>query len=141
MSNLTVSYVSQTPPGAAPAGASATAAAPAADSPLGFLAALVDQLLAGGAEAATTEIAAKTGVNVDVPGLMNLAVDAATPPTSPQPADLFAELGTQLDKLAAQLKAGEAPAPDQLQDLRSAIAALSDAIDGDSERGWWPRAP
>lgn len=134
MSNLTVSYVSQTPPGTAPVGVSATAAAPAADSPLGFLAALVDQLLAGGAEAAKTEIAAKTGPSVDVPGLMNFAVEVATPvtgftPTTTEPSGLFAALGVELDKLAAKLDTGETPLPGQLQDLRKAIAALSEALD------------
>lgn len=126
MSHLTVSYVSQSPAGTAPAGSPAVAA-PAADSPLGFLAALVDQLLTGGAEAAKTEIAAKTGVNVDVPGLLNFAVDASA--KAQQPPDLFATLGTELDKLAAQLNGGESPSPVQLQDLRAAIASLSDALD------------
>jgi flagellar hook-length control protein FliK len=130
VSHLTVSYVSQTPAGTAPAGLPA-AAAPAADSPLGFLAALVDQLLAGGAEAVKTEIAAKTGATVDVPGLLNFAVDASagTTAATPQPADLFAALGVELDKLATQLNAGDTPSSIQLQDLRSAITTLSDALD------------
>jgi flagellar hook-length control protein FliK len=132
VSNLTVSYVSQTPAGT-PAGVTA-AAEPAADSPLGFLAALVDQWLAGDAEAVTGDMAAKTGAEVTIPGLMSFALDGGMEPTgvtasTPQPTNLFAALGAQLDKLAASLNAGEAPSPAQLRDLRSAISALTEALD------------
>ncbi len=126
MSNLTVSYVSQTPAVSTTAGT--TAAAPAADGPLGFLAALVDQLVTDGAKAAQGEIAAKTGAQINVPGLVGMAIDATA--TTPQTTNPLSALGTRLDQLAATLQNGEATSATQLQDLTAAIAALSDALDG-----------
>ncbi len=129
MSNLTVSYVSQTPAGP-PAGASA--AAPAPDGPLGFLAALVEQLLGAGTEAADAGTTADGGANVDIAGLLNVALGTATgtTPGATQAPDPLAALATQLDKLQAQFATGEPPPPDQLQTLRDAIDALTAAIDG-----------
>ena len=69
MSHLNVSYVSQTP--AVPAAGTSPTAAPATDNPLGFLGALLDQILAGGTAAASTE----TGAGVDIPGLLNVALE------------------------------------------------------------------
>jgi flagellar hook-length control protein FliK len=131
VSNLTVSYVSQTPAGT-PAGASA--AAPATDSPLAFLAALIDQLFAGGAEA---EAATEAGANVDVAGLLDLALSSKTETEAEAP-DLLAALAAQLDRLQTQFTTGEPPPPDQLQTLREAIDALTAAIDGAPQTGLVP---
>ena len=124
MSNLTVSYVSQTPPGA-PAGPSA-AAAPA-DSPLGFLTALIDQLLAGGSKTPGTGMEA--GANATVAGL--LEVDFGTEITAEATelaSSLLASLSTQLDQLG-QPGAADVPTSDQLPNLQAVIDALIAALD------------
>ena len=113
MSNLTVSYVSQTP-AASPAGG--PAAAPA-DSPLGFLAALLDQLLPGG-EAATTE----AGAGANMPGLLNVDFSSSTAITPASPSDLIARITAQLDKLQAD---GSAPTSDLGAAIDALVAALS----------------
>ena len=133
MSNLNVTYTTQIAPGAAPAtGVAATAGAPAADNPLGFLAALIDQMLAGGTEAVKTQAGAEGAASLSLPGLLNLALDTKTDTkvaVAPQGAGLLVALTKQLDALQLQLSAGEAPAPAQLDQLKDTIAALSAAID------------
>jgi flagellar hook-length control protein FliK len=140
VSNLTVSYVSQTPAGI-PAGA--PAAAPAADSPLGFLAALIDQLLAGGTEA-VAGTTAEAGGTVDVAGLLNAALNAKPEASTAVPApasDLLAALTTQLDKLQARIETGEAPPPAELPKLRHAIDAMISTIDAKLAAPAEPDAP
>lgn len=133
MSNLNVTYMTQIAPGTAPAaGVAAAAGAPAADNPLGFLAALIDQMLAGGTDVIETQAGTEAGAKLGLPGLLNLAFDtkADTKVTAaPQGADLLAALTKQLDALQLQLSAGEAPAPAQLDQLKDAIASLSAAIE------------
>ena len=135
MSNLTVTYTTQIAPGTAPAaGVAAAVGAPAADNPLGFLAALIDQLLAGGAEAIETQagLEADTGTSLTQPGLLSFALDTKTETkvvAAPEGADLLAALTKQLNALQTQLSSGESPAPGQLAKLDDAIAALSAAID------------
>ncbi|MEO7221840.1 MAG: hypothetical protein ABIY37_05150, partial [Devosia sp.] len=128
MSNLTVSYVNQTPAGT-PAGVSP--AAPATDSPLGFLAALLDQILAGGAEA-VAEMNAEAGANVDIPGLLNVALQnktAIAPERVELASDLLASLVAHLDKAAGRTEAGDVPAPSELPKLADAVDALIAALD------------
>ena len=131
--SLNVTYTTQIAPGSAPAaGVAATAAAPAADNPLGFLAALIDQLLAGGTETIKTQAGAEAGAGLNLPGLLDVALDAGADikvAAAPQGADLLAALTKQLDALQVQLSAGEAPAPAQIDQLKNAIAALGAAID------------
>ena len=124
VSHLTVSYVSQTPPGTAPAGPAAPAVgATDAANPLGFLGALIDQLLAGGdgPDTATPAVAATSAV---APGLFDLPAAAAAPPA---PVEALATATTQLDTLAAQLDAGEMPVPADLEKLHQAVAAIATA--------------
>ncbi len=126
MSNLTVSYVGQPP---AAVSARGPAAAPAADSPLGFLAALVDQVLAPGSDTAPTTATTTT------PGLVNFALTNQTAGVR-QPSEatsLFASLNMQLDALAA----GEIT-PDQLADLQTTIETLSAFLDKPAQA---PAAP
>ncbi|MEO6012590.1 MAG: flagellar hook-length control protein FliK [Devosia sp.] len=130
-SNLTISYTSQTAAGTTPTGGPA-ADAPAADSPLGFLAALVDQLLSGGAQATSTTASTETGAGLSLPGLVDLAISSKTQTgTAPEPAtpDLVADLSAQLDALKSQLADGAAPTPDQLRSLNASIEALTKAVD------------
>lgn len=109
MSNLTVSYVSQTPAGA-PAGPSA-AAAPA-DSPLGFLTALIDQLLAGGAkQPASTE----TGASATMPGLLDLDFTSSTETS---------DTAGLASSLLASLDAAGAATPDLEEKIDALLATL-----------------
>ncbi len=118
MSNLTVSYVSQTP--AAPS-AGGPAAAPATDSPLGFLAALIDQVLAVDAQ---TGGGADAGASAPFAGLLD--VDTSdNGDTASDPAQLAANLIATLD---AQL-AGQSD-PGHLADLKDTIDALAALFDG-----------
>lgn len=135
MSHLTVSYVSQTQPGIAPAGGvTAAAGAPAADNPLGFLAALIDQMLAGGAQSVAADGEAANGSSPasTLPATLASLIEAGTQPATPQapaPADPVAELARQLDRLHATLASGESVAPDQLNQLTAAIATLDTALE------------
>ena len=84
MSHLNASYVNQTP-AVAHAGTPA-AAAPAADSPLGFLGALLEQLLAAGTDAIKASVTGEANPAVDVPGLLGAAVSASTDVPANRPA-------------------------------------------------------
>ncbi len=130
MSNLNVTYTTQIAPGIAPAaGVTATAGAPAADNPLGFLAALVDQLLTGSADAARPQAGTQAGARITVPAVLDFGIDTGSGTgTAPQPADLVAALAAQLDRLQAQLGNGETPAPADIDGLEQTIAALGASI-------------
>jgi flagellar hook-length control protein FliK len=128
LSNLTVSYVSQTP-AVTPAGA--TAAAPTTDSPLGFLGALLDQILAASTQAATGTTT-EAGDGADVPGLLNIALQNKTeiaPQGGGLPSDLLASLVAHLDKAAGHIEAGDVPAPGELPKLADAVDALIAVLD------------
>jgi flagellar hook-length control protein FliK len=117
VANLTVSYVSQTPAGLS-AGPSA-AAAPAGN-PLGFLTALIDQLLAGGAQTTTPGNSAEAGANATVPGLLNFDFGGKTEITQGPvglASSLLASLNSRLDADAAS------------PDLQATIDALTAALD------------
>lgn len=129
MSHLNASYVSQTP-AVAPAGSPA-AAAPAADSPLGFLGALLEQLLAAGTDAIRAGATGEANPAVDVPGLLGAAVGASTdvPANKPAlPADLLAALTARLDQLQARAESGDAASPVELPNLGHAVDALIRAL-------------
>lgn len=117
MSNLTVSYVSQT--SAAPS--AGPAAAPATDSPLGFLAALLDKVLAVGAH--TGGNGTEAGASAAFAGLLNVDTGDSGDAAS-DPAQLAASLIAALD---AQL-AGQAD-PGHLADLSDTIDALAALLD------------
>jgi len=118
VSNLTVSYVSQTP--AAPS-AGGPAAAPATDSPLGFLAALLDQVLARGAQ--TGGNGTEASASAAFAGLLDVDTSDSGDAAS-DPAQLAANLIAALD---AQL-AGQSD-PGHLADLRDTIDALAALLD------------
>ena len=117
VSNLTVSYVSQTP--AAPS--AGPAAAPATDSPLGFLAALLDQVLARGAQ--TGGNGTEASASAAFAGLLDVDTGDSGDAAS-DPAQLAANLIAALD---AQL-AGQSD-PGHLADLRDTIDALAALLD------------
>jgi flagellar hook-length control protein FliK len=130
VSNLNVSYVSQTPAGT-PAGTPA-AAAQATGNPLGFLGALLDQLLAGGTEAIQATATGEASAAIDVPGLLGaaLATKAEAPAGKPAlPAGLLDALIAKLDQLQSRIESGGAPAGDELPGITQAIDALVSAID------------
>lgn len=125
MSNLTVSYVSQTPAGIVPAGAAS--AAPDTDNPLGFLAALIDRLLPG----TDTDADALATSSTAIPGLLDVLDDT----TEPAPdTDLIAAIAAQLDQLQARLGDGVNPAGN-LDRLRSSVDALTASLDGTKSPG------
>jgi len=119
VSNLTVSYVSQT--SAAPS-AGGPAAAPGTDSPLGFLAALLDQVLARGAQ--TGGNGTEASASAAFAGLLDVDTSDSGDAAS-DPAQLAANLIAALD---AQL-AGKSD-PGHLADLRDTIDALAALLDG-----------
>lgn len=136
MSNLTVSYTSQTAAGPAPAAGAVSAAADApADSPLGFFATLIDQLIANVTsgnekpdEQPDTDAAA-IGAPENYPLPLGYGAPQAPTPVEPQTgADLLADLTAQLDTLQAQLAQGTKPSADQLKQLDDTFAALSAAV-------------
>ncbi|HWA18623.1 MAG TPA: flagellar hook-length control protein FliK [Devosia sp.] len=124
LSHLTVSYV--TTPASTTAAAASTAAPVAMDSPLGFLAALIDQLLAGNSDAPTTPAATlDPNSAVDLAGLLDTtAAPSATPPV-PEALNLLADLTDALSALDAALKSGEPIDPDLLKKLSDAADALA----------------
>jgi flagellar hook-length control protein FliK len=124
LSNLTVSYVTQTP-AASPAGG--TAAAPAADNPLGFLAALIDQLLTGGTEAAKSSTGSDAGATTNLAGLLDAALGGQ--PAGGAPADPLAALSASLEKLEAATSGGAPAAPDALPALARTIDTLLAKLD------------
>jgi len=133
VSHLNVSYVSQTPAGT-PAGTPA-AAAPATDNPLGFLGALLDQLLSGGTDALQAAATGETSASIDVPGLLGAALNAKTPPATSKPAlpaDLLDALTIKLDQLQARVESGDAASPAELPNLGQAVDALIAALDAAS---------
>ena len=130
-SHLTISY--STPPAASgtpvPVAGTATPAVP--DGPLGFLAALIDQLLAGGTTAAPATAETASAVTVTGPGLpalFNLNRKTEAKATPPQGIALLAKLTDQLKALQGQIDAGEAPDPDLLRKLGETANALAALI-------------
>ncbi len=123
--HLSISYTASTPAATSAAGAGAVASADTAGS-AGFLAALIDQLLAGGA--ATTPAAADATAPAPVP--FGTPIDPATlaaPSATPQGLPLLTTLTKTVEDIKAELDAGDKPTPDQLKklgDLADALAAL-----------------
>jgi flagellar hook-length control protein FliK len=129
VSHLTVSYVSQTAPGSAPvAGVAAAADAPAADSPLGFLGALIDQLLAAPAAAAKTSFGESATPDLPAPFGVDVAAAASPEITAPPATDLLARLSQQLDDLQSRLAAGETIPAADIDALDAAIAQSASAV-------------
>lgn len=124
-SHLTITY-SSGPAASAPAAAAAGGDAPAADSPLGFLAALVDQLLvpAAAPDPAATDPGAALLANLVDPAA--LTPDAA-PDTSVAPgvAAAFTKLSDALAALQKALDSGDPLDPDLLKDVTGAIDGLA----------------
>ncbi len=125
MSNLTVSYVSHTP--AAPS-AGGSAAAPATDSPLGFLAALIDQLLAAGTD--TLPSGGATNIDTKIAGLLDVTLDGNTGPAPGiSELSLAGALLHRVDGVAVRAAAGDAPAPGELPGLQHTVDALIALLD------------
>ncbi len=139
-SPLTITYTSPTAPGTTPAAATGNGA-PATDNPLGFLAALVDQLLAGGTAVPATDGAADPATDADttpavpppaaspdISALLDIGATAGTtaPAVTTAPGGpLLKELVKDLDALKDQLDAGETPDPDLLKKLGKVADALA----------------
>ncbi len=124
-SHLSVSYTS--PPAAANTAAStvssiAAAATSAPSDPLGFLGALIDQLLAGSAgtqtTGPTTTAPAPLGVPIPLP-----SSDAPSPGLT-----LLDKLAGQLGDLKDKLAKGETPSSDDLAALNETIDALTQLL-------------
>ena len=135
-SHLTISY-SASPTASSTPAAAPTADTTATDSPLGFLTALVDQLLSGGAAATpatdTTAMATTAGAptTAGTPSLFNLGlqVQGQTPATaSPQGVTLLKQLNDELSALQSQLDAGQKPDTDLLKKLGQTADALAALI-------------
>jgi flagellar hook-length control protein FliK len=134
-SHLSISYTAPSPASstAAAAGpAAGTATKPDTSSPLDFLSALIDHLMAGDKAAATdpvsaTTTAADTTPPPSVTGLFNLNADtgAATDGPPPQGVALIAKLGKDLNALQAQIDAGQKPDKDLLKDIGDTADALA----------------
>jgi flagellar hook-length control protein FliK len=133
-SHLAVSYSSSTATSGS-SGASASTSASAEvktdSNPLGFLTALIDQIIghgttASGGDDANTEPG--PSINNPAPGIGLLNVDVAvTTPDETKPVDgksLLATLNEELDKLKSELDGGESPDPDLLKKLGQTINAL-----------------
>ena len=143
--HLSIAYSANAAPSSAPAAgsgvaASATASGPAS-SPANFLAALIDQLLAGGvaqtAAAATTDSSdgistPTTGVtSATAPNLLSVGIHAdpaAGIRATPQGNVLLTRLATQLRALQDQLAKGEQPDPNLLGKLGETADALAALI-------------
>ena len=139
LSHLSISYSG--PPSASSSTSGAPAAAgtdtPAPDSPLGFLSALVDQLLAGSA-AALSPAAATTGdtsapsapaMTTPVDSLASLNLDvSAQPPVPLKTVALFSQLTKAMKSIQAELDAGQKPTDDELKKLGNMVDALASLI-------------
>ncbi|RYE09824.1 MAG: flagellar hook-length control protein FliK [Hyphomicrobiales bacterium] len=129
-SNLTISYTSQTAAGTAPAGA-APADASAPGSPLGFFAALIDQLVAQitSGDTKPEEQQPETTAVLGQPEQHDLPlgyVEAPVVPARPQTgAGLLADLTAQLETLQTQ---GAPATPEQLKQLDDTFASLTAAL-------------
>jgi flagellar hook-length control protein FliK len=129
LSHLTITYAPPSTASSPAAPVGAAASAPAEENPLGFLAALLDSLLAGSEAIATTsanteEPALATPVAEPiVPLTFANAVDAPAEPPSPA-ARLLARLGHQLNALQRQLDEGSPATPKQLKELGDTADAL-----------------
>ncbi|MBN8800656.1 MAG: hypothetical protein BGO82_14235 [Devosia sp. 67-54] len=129
--HLTIAYTgpSTTSGSTAPGGGVATSASGSAQdaNPLGFLAALVDQLLTGSAAQATTT-SATSGNTIGAPSTSNLLdVQARKATGAPGPNVLLAQLAAELKTLQQQVANGGRPDPQVLQklgDTADALAAL-----------------
>ena len=133
-SHLSISYSAATPASGTTAATAGTAAAagkqPAADGPLGFLAALVDQLLAGGG-AKPADGTSADGSDPAIPQLASVGLGAQTvvsAKTSPQANVLLTKLAEQLKALKDQLDKGQPVDPDALQKLGETADALAALI-------------
>lgn len=135
-SHLSISYsaaptASGTPAAASGTTASANPAAPPAEGMAGFLAALVDQLLAGAPSTATSAVATADDTPAVAPVQLGTAIDAAAltvvQSTVPRGNILIKQLTQGLQALQDQLDKGESPDPallKRLGDLADAIAAM-----------------
>jgi flagellar hook-length control protein FliK len=143
--HLSIAYSANAAAGSAPAASSGVAASASGSatasggSPGNFLAALIDQLLAGAA--AQTAAATTTGTAADgtaattatatVPNLLNIGLDtqaATSAGATPQGNVLLAKLTEQLKALQDQLAKGEQPDPDLLNKLGETAEALAALI-------------
>ena len=138
-SHLTISYsAAPTASGTtapAPGTNVASANGPASDGAAGFLAALVDQLLAGAATAPTTSPETMVGTDAaaggTIPAPFGVAIDPATAAaaqSSPQGNVLLVRLTKELQALKDQLDSGEQPDPDLLKKLGETADALAALI-------------
>lgn len=142
--HLSIAY-SASPAGSTPAAGSGAAASAsgtasasgAAGSPGNFLAALIDQLLAGAAAqtaapTATTDGATATqAATPTVPNLLDVGIDAQAAAkfgATPQGNVLLTKLTEQLQTLQEQLAKGEQPDPDLLNKLGETADALAALI-------------
>jgi flagellar hook-length control protein FliK len=131
--------------GVAASASGATSASGAAGSPGNFLAALIDQLLAGAAvqtaastagattdgTTATPTTTATASPTTSVPSLLNLGIDtqaATSVGATPQGNVLLTKLTEQLQALQEQLGKGEQPDPDLLKKLGETADALAALI-------------
>ncbi|MBI4923025.1 MAG: flagellar hook-length control protein FliK [Devosia nanyangense] len=131
-SHLTISYSTTPAASGNPAPAAGAVTTATSDSPLGFLAALIDQLLAGGTNPApaATDTATATAQTVTNPGasaLLNFGpkLTAEAKAAAPQGIALLAKLTRQLEVLQGQIDSGESPDPDLLKKLGETADALA----------------
>ncbi|MEP7240738.1 MAG: flagellar hook-length control protein FliK [Devosia sp.] len=129
--HLAISYASPTPASSTAAGAVGDAAGGTSPG-AGFLAALIDQLLAGaGATASTTTAAADSSDPAASLGAIldaGLKVQAQSPDGGTPVASLLATLTQQLSALKDQLDAGETPDAGTLKKLGDTLDALAALI-------------
>ena len=124
-SHLAISY-SNAPAASGTPATAASPAAPAADSPLGFLAALIDQLISGDTAPAPPSSDTTAIADPGLPSLLNLTLDAGSETAAPpQGADLLAKLKDQLAALQSQIDAGKSPDPELLRKLGETADGLT----------------
>ena len=127
-SHLAISY-SNAPAASGTPATAASPAAPAADSPLGFLAALIDQLISGDTAPAPPSSDTTAIADPGLPSLLNLTLDAGSETAAPpQGADLLAKLKDQLAALQSQIDAGKSPDPELLRKLGETADALMELL-------------